>query len=412
MRQGKGSSFTVTRYNLFRFYLIALLCVELNLFTGSSTIGNGILLFAGLCVIVFKVVTTRGKIGHGYAFGADGYASIAILAFYALSVFWSYDKGDTIIQTLVFGVVIFASFLLSNLPSHFVIRVILKVAVWCCILSAVMVAVAPGMAFQPHWSTAFPEVRGIFGHQQRLGLFLNLAFFIGLIAHLNRWPGIFGTGVLKYRWVFFLVIFIGIILSFARLYTIFAIVAFALTLVISRQNIWRYFFIFMVLFGFTLLFVSENSVGQFLNNAAGDEDLTLTGRTLIWAVTASLAGEHPLLGYGYGTFASPVFDWAWGVYRPPHAHNSFLQAYFDGGLIGLLLMLCFVGGHAWRSIRSCRSGTMYSVTVFLFFLTLLASLTGVTYGGKPSVLLGLLILIVFNRPEEYFQSLKMTKVAQ
>ncbi|EQD70650.1 membrane protein, partial [mine drainage metagenome] len=38
-----------------------------------------------------------------------------------------------------------------------------------------------------------------------------------------------------------------------------------------------------------------------------------------------------------------------------HAHNDYLELWLEGGMPALLLMLAFVGGWAWRSLRAWRA---------------------------------------------------------
>jgi O-antigen ligase len=80
------------------------------------------------------------------------------------------------------------------------------------------------------------------------------------------------------------------------------------------------------------------------------KDVTLTGRTKIWAAVIRLIARQPWLGYGYGAVWSDTSGrgpLAWIVklagYTPDHAHNSWLEQWLGMGLVGLgAWVLCYL----------------------------------------------------------------------
>jgi len=75
--------------------------------------------------------------------------------------------------------------------------------------------------------------------------------------------------------------------------------------------------------------------------AEATSDFTAPGnRATVWADTATLAVSFPVVGSGFGTFAQ-----VYPVFRSPevrafyaHAHNDLLQAWAEGGTVGLVLL--------------------------------------------------------------------------
>src|SRR5690606_7392 len=100
------------------------------------------------------------------------------------------------------------------------------------------------------------------------------------------------------------------------------------------------------------------------------------------------------LGFGYATFDSPRFDWLWGYYRPAHPHNSYIQAYFETGLIGLGLTVMLVATHFLSALSWSSSSGRYSYSLYLVLLMSLGSITGSNYAGKPSLLFCLTLLVL------------------
>jgi exopolysaccharide production protein ExoQ len=81
-------------------------------------------------------------------------------------------------------------------------------------------------------------------------------------------------------------------------------------------------------------------------------DVTLTGRTDVWASVIELS-SNPLLGAGYNSFwlgERLQHMWALYFFRPTQAHNGYLEIYINLGLIGLVCLLGLIFS-AYRSVR-------------------------------------------------------------
>jgi len=83
----------------------------------------------------------------------------------------------------------------------------------------------------------------------------------------------------------------------------------------------------------------------------------------VWTRALYMIEAYPLTGIGMGVFSTiaqnnfPYFES--GLNQLPHAHNLYLQTALDGGVLGLLSLLCiiiaFYAG-AWRSINGSSIG--------------------------------------------------------
>src|SRR5690606_24229416 len=104
--------------------------------------------------------------------------------------------------------------------------------------------------------------------------------------------------------------------------------------------------------------------------------------------------DNRWLGYGFGTFNLPRFDYLFPIYRVGHAHSSFLQAYFETGLAGVAALFTLVGcqiSSAWRYSVRCNT---FSYSLFLVLYTAVSSLTGLNYAGQLSMLFSVMILFL------------------
>ena len=91
-----------------------------------------------------------------------------------------------------------------------------------------------------------------------------------------------------------------------------------------------------------LLFIIVINFNAFL--AANNKDITLTGRTPLWADLWGFIQQKPWLGYGYGSFFSGVHretDLLWKVHQwnPVHAHNGYIQLWLHLGIVGLSVFM-------------------------------------------------------------------------
>jgi O-antigen ligase len=102
-------------------------------------------------------------------------------------------------------------------------------------------------------------------------------------------------------------------------------------------------------------------------------DPTLSGRTDLWELAIELISERPGLGYGYQGFwqkgGGAEIIWKAEGYKPPHAHNGFVNITLDLGLIGLFLFLLTIAVTYFRAIAWLRSGRSTVELWPIFYVT-------------------------------------------
>ncbi|HEY9630756.1 MAG TPA: O-antigen ligase [Coleofasciculaceae cyanobacterium] len=115
-----------------------------------------------------------------------------------------------------------------------------------------------------------------------------------------------------------------------------------------------------------------------LSLSAIGRDATLSGRTGLWEASIEKVLERPWLGYGYQGFwrddGGATSIWLSEGYKPPHAHNGFINLPLDLGLIGLFIFLAVLVLNYFRSIAYLRSGKtmidlwpIYYITFFFMY---------------------------------------------
>jgi O-antigen ligase len=113
------------------------------------------------------------------------------------------------------------------------------------------------------------------------------------------------------------------------------------------------------------------------------EDLTLTGRTDLWAELLT-AGTNPLLGTGFesfwlGSLATELWQKYW--WRPNQAHNGFLDTYLNLGLIGLVLLCGYLAHVYSTNVKRLRSEEGFDLGRFALTFLVLILLHNVTEAG-------------------------------
>jgi exopolysaccharide production protein ExoQ len=93
----------------------------------------------------------------------------------------------------------------------------------------------------------------------------------------------------------------------------------------------------IILAGISILFTQGSQIG-FVAAAAGRSS-TLTDRTVVWASLLPVAMKHPLLGYGFGGFWTPVTK---KMFHIDSAHSGYLATLLSIGFLGLLLTALFL----------------------------------------------------------------------
>lgn len=88
----------------------------------------------------------------------------------------------------------------------------------------------------------------------------------------------------------------------------------------------------------------------------GENVLSLTGRTYIWATSVRAWLDDPVFGYGLGLWESAGFRAMHGPFD--HAHNQFLHALASAGLLGLLGLLGYLGAALAAARRAARTSAV------------------------------------------------------
>lgn len=351
---------------------------------------------AALAAAMMAITTAQDKrVVRPRLFATDA-VFLGYMTLCAFSVTWSVSPVDTVVQVVFFTGAWIATLALRTLPSVQIVRTIVITGFVMAALSFFIVPLAPAQAFQPSFSV-FPELRGVFQHQQRLGLFAGMVLGLLVLARLNHQSSFVLRMSAFHRRVLVFVVAACFLAAFARLNMVFTVVAIVVTVAVMRSPLGRAASIVGAVIAGVWASRDYRSLIAFLTN---DEGGTLTGRLNVWERTQRVIEAGTSWGYGFASFDSSDFDAYWGDYRAPSAHNSILQATFETGTVGAILIAVLV---AWQLRAAYKSGRVLRrlpYSLFMVLLCVFSSLTGVTYAGKPTILLILTLLVLSSEQQE------------
>jgi exopolysaccharide production protein ExoQ len=116
---------------------------------------------------------------------------------------------------------------------------------------------------------------------------------------------------------------------------------------------------------------------EFFTKLAG-RSATLSDRIPLWQGVVEAIGRKPFLGYGYDIFWTVYsqdlykIEWVMRNWRPPHAHNGYLDVLLSMGIVGLAVFMVGFVINVWRASRLARIDSIYAAKWPLFILLFFA----------------------------------------
>lgn len=328
------------------------------------------------------------------------WVSLAIYAIYGVwclgTALWSPMPLETAVHALVLLLMIALAVAGAVVGLDKTIGVLLIVSVVVMALSWIVLPLFPEYALR------FPEIlrlRGIMMHEFRLGYLSATAFIVCIAQYFvekgqRAAPSIF-LGIVG---VFSLVTLLA---TQTRSLTVYTMMTVGIMCFVWGSFLTRFFIGVIVFIGSVVVFMFSAQIIGFLGR--GEQDFTLTGRTLTWERTMVLAEPYWLIGAGFKSYYHPMFDYVFvGEYRPAHAHNAFLNAYFETGVIGVVLLLLLNVAIVVEGWRIQRILGRPSIALHLMILAVIAGMTGIVFGSSLTTLMGVCLVFFVQEAREAY----------
>ncbi len=209
---------------------------------------------------------------------------------------------------------------------------------------------------QSHIVLGFPRAQGLYSHPMSFG-YVCLVFVPIAILALLRWPRH------PAAWILAVSIGAAILASRSRMVEV-------VTVLVVLFNIWtatkgrlRVQILTAAVVVIAAILLTPNPVGERFRGMLVGHDVHgeyVDDRVAFWQVNWDMVKQRPWLGHGEGLttkYRAPYYEAAGlGDFpRQYEAHNMFLQAAVNGGLLGLTILLVWLGNlflAAWRARRT------------------------------------------------------------
>ena len=172
----------------------------------------------------------------------------------------------------------------------------------------------------------------------------------------------------------------------------------ALSIERVRRNILRYEMAVVLL---VLLIWAVNStydVARFVVVDLLERDLTLTTRTDVWPMLLALSDDM-MLGAGFNSFwTGGRLELVYGQLGIIQAHNGYLEAYLNGGLVGVALLMLLIATSAMSINHDViRDEALSRVKLAILLIAIVGNLTEASF-SKMNIVWFVFLLIISRYP--------------
>jgi O-antigen ligase len=325
-----------------------------------SLIQYGVYTFALLLILARWKTSLRTALRDPLVWLLTGTALISFL--WSDFPDWSLKKGITTLQTTSFGL---------YMASRYDMKQQLQMLGWAlgiiAVFSLLFSLAFPGTAIEAGVNAG--SWRGPFVQKNILSRMMVLSAIVFLLLTLenHRYRYLLGSLLLL---SVLLILLTGSKTALLLLLTIVCLLPFYRALRWSDTLLIPLLIITILVAGSIAVFVTGNWENILLGLG---RDPTLSGRTNLWELAIELIGKRPWLGYGYQGFwqegGGAAVIWKSEGYKPPHAHNGFINMTLDLGLIGLFLFLLLLAVTYFRGIIWLRLGKTTIELWSIFYVT-------------------------------------------
>jgi O-antigen ligase len=228
-------------------------------------------------------------------------------------------------------------------------------------------------------STAVRRLGGQLIHPGKLAVLACIGFYYALFF--------FPKGLRK--WAACAIALFTIALTGARTGQLaFILTLFLYAIVYSRKPILKYTAAALVVLGSVAGIVLKDLLLRVVSRGQSLETLaSLDDRTRIWQASYEAIRERPFFGYGYSVGARNALrdHWKFVHWIPPHAHNEFIQALLEGGVVAFILIAAIYMMVSWRAIKEARRGQSELFLMLVVVQLLINTISGplLTYWFAP-----------------------------
>jgi exopolysaccharide production protein ExoQ len=245
---------------------------------------------------------------------------------------------------------------------------------------------------------------GITTHKNMLGIISSYSGLIFIIDLLNNWKNKDNRTIKIINILFILLSLFLLVGSKSTTSLVVLILGTVLYIVLSfaKSNIKK---IRKIIVSIIIVLISiQLFYGMTFNSSLFEKivgfmgkDVTLTGRTDLWALLIEIGLKKPFLGYGFGAFWGGdvvYYIWTKFLWGPLEAHNGYINVFISLGFIGLAILIMIIIKSYIKIENIFIEDHVYGKTLIIFFvLILIHNITEVSFASPTSYLWYLFLII-------------------
>lgn len=330
-------------------------------------------------------------------------SAFLLLAFIAISLFYSYNQKETLNLLLLY--VCAFTLLFLDLPVRTFSKILSVMFVICLVIafSIILSALVENCMLRYFKFIVnplnTPSVNESITRELSMGAYSGFArekaeaayiMNVGIAILFARY---FSSGKLKKNEILFLIIFfIALMLTGKRTLFIICIVCFALFMIVSKVHSKVFTAACITLIALGALFVLVMfvpKVANIFNRFMDSENMeTLGRRDMLWSYLYLMISKCWKFGAGFGSFNKYAYDHGMTVGNQEwlyNGHNSYLQAFGELGIIGSAFLLFFAVSALVLSIRLIKKLPSDTDSLYLLFFSLYIQIMLLVYAvtGNP-----------------------------
>jgi exopolysaccharide production protein ExoQ len=336
-------------------------------------------LWSGIYLITFCLVAVRWK-QFTLVVGRRGKLLLILVGIAVVSVLWSAAPAATLLDSVsLVGTTLFGCYLAIRFNLGEQLRMLAWALSIAALLSLLFGVALPGYGISSDVLTP-EDWQGIYGHKNHLGTYMTLGAVVLLLLIVSE---------RRYRLLRLAILSLSLVLlvlsdsKTALVILLFLLLLLPLYRALREHHTLAVPFVTVGLLGGSMVVLLLLSNSEAVLGAFG-RDLSLTGRTQLWAALSDMIYERPWLGYGYGGFwlgwegeSAHVWlatDQRFGeISAFGHAHNGFLEVMVELGFLGvsvfvLHFLLSLARGATWIRLTDTVEG--FWPAIFLAFMLL------------------------------------------
>ncbi len=390
--------FSRLRYAYISLFFLGLIAIELSIPHIAGLKSTYLFLLAIMAALATRVVRNFNQITF------SGLSKLTVIIYFCYftysfsSVLWSVWAFPTFVHSSLLIAVFIFSIGAVKFDCEKSIDKLQSIILIAIALSWLALVVSSNFALQ---QKGIWRLKGIFFHEFELG-FLCSSLIIILCLRWCR------SNVTKYYksylhfYSLFFITFITLLATQTRTLLAYTFIICVLAMIFLARGKKKLVTLLILVTGlFVALALKDSFVEAF---SRGESDMTLSGRTVIWERAISTADEQPYIGYGFGSFTAPQFDvdftGFFGSYRAPHAHNTWIMAYFETGIVGVTILSLFLFLQILYGIKLANKDSGPPYGLFLAVLATVGGFTSLIYAGKVAALAFLPLIFMLQRSRE------------